>query len=287
MAMIFTVLGLACVFYLLLSLVMTGVVQAYPRRPVVNPPDWGVSSDGFVAAVDGGRLETWSVLPLGPCCGTVVFMHGWGRNRDRMVNRARLFAGWGYRTILFSARGHGGSSRCLFMNALKFAEDIEAVLDWVGEPVILYGHSAGAGGAAIAASRNGDRVRILILEAGYDDTRQALLSLYRWVHPVFGFLFGPMILFWLDVFYANGLSRTSPGRLAGSITAPVLLIHGGADRRFPVAFARTLQARFVPGQADLYVAPGAGHSESSQTPGYGDAVERFLRKHDPNLEIRL
>lgn len=286
MSMILTAVATACFFYLLLSLVMTWMVQAYPRRPVVNPPDWGLCSDCFVPAADGGRLETWSVLPQGQCCGTVVFMHGWGRNRDRMVNRARIFAGWGYRTILFSARDHGGSSRCLFMNALKFAEDIESVLDWIGEPVILYGHSAGAGGAAIAASRNGDRIRIVILEAGYDDTRQALLSLYRWVHPAFGLLFGRMILFWLDVFYTNGLSRTSPGRLAGSITVPVLLVHGEADRRFPVAYARALQGRFAPGQADLYVAPGAGHSESSQTPGYGEAVERFLRKHDPNLEIQ-
>ncbi len=58
-----------------------------------------------------------------------------------MVPRARMFARLGFTTVIHSARDHGNSSPKKFMNAVKFAEDIEAVIKWVGEPVRLYGHS--------------------------------------------------------------------------------------------------------------------------------------------------
>jgi pimeloyl-ACP methyl ester carboxylesterase len=162
------------------------------------------------------------------------------------------------------------------MNAMKFCEDIEAVLNWVGEPVVLYGHSAGAGGAIIAAERNPGKIKLLFLEACYADTKEALLSLYRWVNPFFGIIFGPMILYWMNVFYRNKLKTVSPERLAPSIKMPVMLIHGQNDRRFPVKFALRLQSSFRSGQVDLYLASGAGHSDSSKTPGYGPAVKKFL-----------
>ncbi len=46
------------------------------------------------------------------------------------------------------------------MNAFRFAEDIEAVLKWIDEPVLLYGHSAGAAATVIAAHRSQERIKI-------------------------------------------------------------------------------------------------------------------------------
>jgi uncharacterized protein len=281
---IFFIIVVAALIYLALTLAMSYLVQQYPRQSVVDPPDWGRVTDTRIPAADGGSLELWRIEPEGASRGIVVFMHGWGRNRDRMVERARLFGCLGYTAVIHSARDHGGSSPCRFMNALKFAEDIEAVLDWVGGPVILYGHSAGAGGAAIAAQRDHGRIRALFLEACYADTRVALLNLYRWANPVFGALFGPMILNWLNLFYRNGLDRYSPGRLAAGITVPVMLVHGGKDRRFPPAFAHELRGRFAPEQADLFVAPDAGHSDASRAEGYAVAVARFLSHHRAGIQ---
>ena len=265
--------------YLLFTLICTYFVQQLPRRPVTDPPDWGRVIDTRIPAIDGGFLEVWRIEPTGASRGLVVMAHGWGRNRDRMVSRARFFGRLGFTTILHSARDHGRSSRRRFMNAVKFAEDIEAVLKWLGQPVILYGHSAGSAGAIIAASRNPGSIRLLFLEASYAYTREALLSLYRWVNPFFGICFGPMILFWMNLFYGNKLDSVSPVRLAPGINTPVMLIHGEKDRRFPLAFALELKRHFAPGQAELYVAEGAGHSDSSHTPGYSGAVQSFLDRH--------
>ena len=267
------------VVYLLFTLVCTYLVQQLPRKPVSDPPDWGVVADTRIPAVKGGFLEVWRIEPAGRSKGLVVFAHGWGRNRDRMVSRARIFGKWGYTTVIHSARDHGNSSRRRFMNGYKFAEDIEAVIKWLGEPVILYGHSAGSAGAIIAASHMPEKIRVLFLEASYAYTEEALLSLYRWFNVFFGYFLGPMILVWMNLFYGNKLDSVSPARLASTIHMPVMLIHGEKDKRFPLDFALKLKHSFAPGQADLYVAERAGHSDSSNTPGYAPAVKSFLDRH--------
>ena len=135
--------------------------------------------------MDGGSIEVWRVLPDGPSRGTILFMHGWGRNRDRMVGRARIFARWGFTTVMHSARDHGHSSPSRMMNIMKFGEDIETVLHWLDEPVMLYGHSAGSGGALIAAVRNPEKIQLLFLEGVFAETREALMHLYIWASPIF------------------------------------------------------------------------------------------------------
>ena len=162
MTVIFIVIGIIA-FYLLLTLLLSFIVQRIPRNAIKDEPDWGRVMDTRIPAVDGGSLEVWRVEPEGESCGIVVFAHGWGRNRDRMVYRARLFAELGFTTVMHSARDHGGSSKSRAVTALKFAEDIEAVLRWINEPVSLYGHSAGAAGAIIAAHRNPEKIKRLFL----------------------------------------------------------------------------------------------------------------------------
>jgi pimeloyl-ACP methyl ester carboxylesterase len=83
----------------------------------------------------------------------------------------------------------------------------------------------------------------------------------------------------MNLFYKNQLDSYSPARLAPSVRVPVMMIHGEADRRFPLAFARTLRQQFKPGQSQLFVAKGAGHSDSSTTDGYSGAVRSFVDQH--------
>ena len=170
------------------------------------------------------------------------------------------------------------------MNAARMAEDIEAVLQWVAEPVLLYGHSAGSGAAILAAHRHPERIRLLFLEACYADSAEALLSLYRWFNPFFGAVFGPLIVFWMNLFYRNRLKDVSPARLAPSIRVPVMIIHGEDDRRFPLTFALRLKACLPPERVDLFVAAGARHSESSFDPAYPGAVRDFIARHLEGFE---
>jgi uncharacterized protein len=275
---LYTIAGLVLA-YLVLSLIITYLVQEFPRKPYHDTPDWGRVRDERISATGGGCLEVWRVEPDGPSRGIVVLAHGWGRNRDRMVARGRIFGRWGFTIVIHSARDHGKSSRRRFMNAARMAEDIESVLEWVGEPVLLYGHSAGAAAAIIAASRRPEKVKLLFLEACYVDSREALLSLYRWFNPLLGMAFGRMIVFWMNLFYRNRLKDVSPARLATLIRVPVMIIHGALDQRFPIAFALRLKTCFPPERSELFVAENARHSESSLDPGYAPAVHGFIVRH--------
>lgn len=266
--------------YLLLTLILTYVVHRVPRKPVKERPDWGKVEDVRVPADDGGFLEVWRIEP-DPLVsrGIVLLAHGWSRNRDRMVARARVFAMLGFTTVLHSARDHGGSSRYAFMNAFRFAEDIEAVMRWIGEPVLLYGHSAGAAGAVIAASRNPESVRLLFLEGCYPRTKDALLRLYRNFNRVFGILFAPVVLVWMDLFYGFRMDRVSPARIAPALDIPVLMIHGEKDQHFPLPLAWELRDAFPAGRAELFVAKGADHSSASTDAAYSAAIEAFVTRH--------
>jgi len=265
--------------YLIVSLFFTYVAFQVPRRPIQDAPDWGRVTDTRIPTADAGELEVWRIEPEGPSRGVVVLAHGWSRNRDRMVNRARLFGQMGFTTVIHSARDHGGSTPHRFMNAVRFAEDIESVMKWVGEPVLLYGHSAGAAGAVIAASRNSGKVTTLFLEGCYARTREALRSLYRNYNLIFGTLFGPMIVLWMDIFYRFRMDRVSPTRLAPGLNTPVLIIHGEKDQNFPLHHAWRLRDSFPAGKAVLFVAKGADHSSSSLAPEYPAAVRAFIERY--------
>ncbi len=265
--------------YLLLTLFLAYLLHQIPRRPVQDRPDWGHIRDVRIPAVDGGSLEAWIVEPDGPSKGTVLLAHGWSRNRDRMTARARIFGKLGFKTVIHSARDHGNSTPSRSMNAFRFSEDIEAVLNWLDEPVLLYGHSAGAAGAILAASQHPDRISLLFLEGCYARTKEGLRSLYRSVNPAFGMIFGPMIVLWMDIYFRFQMDSVSPARLAKTINIPVLIIHGEKDRSFPLHHAWRLRDGFPAGSGELFVAKGAGHSDSSLDPRYAGAIGAFVSRH--------
>ena len=269
--------------YLFFALLFTFLVHRLPRNPVTDPPDWGEIIDTRIPTVGGGFLEVYRVSPDCEPVGTIVIAHGWGRNRDRMMARARVFGKLGYITVLHSARDHGNSSKKLMMNTVCFAEDIEAVLKWVEasstNPVLLYGHSAGSGGSALAASRNPEKIKMLFLEGSFPDTREARLSLYRWFNPVFGYLIGPAIVFFASLYFRISWPKVSPGVLARQISCPTMVIHGAKDPSFPVSFAPRLRACFKHVPTAMFIAPNAGHSDSSQDPGFEPAIRRFVEEH--------
>jgi pimeloyl-ACP methyl ester carboxylesterase len=269
--------GLAA--YLLMSLLLAYLVHGLPRNPVHEPPDWGSVLDTRIPAPDGGSLEVWRVEPDAVSRGIVVLVHGWGRNRDRMVPRARLLGKLGFTTVMHSSRDHGASSPYRFMNPIRFAEDVEALLDWIGEPVVLYGHSAGAAGALVAAVRNPNRIQLLILEGCYAETKEGLRSLYRANIPLVGPLFARMIVFWMDLFYRFRLDEISPSRLASQVHIPVLIVHGERDPNFPLHHARRLRDSFPACGAELFVGREAGHSDSSLTADFPMALRAFLNRH--------
>lgn len=101
----------------------------------------------------------------GPAHGPpLVMLHGVGRRGiDFLPLVPALSTRW--HLHLVDHRGHGGSGRAPGRYlVVDHVEDVLAVLNRLGEPAVLFGHSLGALAAAAAAAARPDRVRAVILE---------------------------------------------------------------------------------------------------------------------------
>jgi pimeloyl-ACP methyl ester carboxylesterase len=82
----------------------------------------------------------------------------------------------------------------------------------------------------------------------------------------------------MDLFYGFRLDEISPSKVASRIPVPVLIVHGERDRNFPLDHAWRMRDSFPAGGAELYVGRGAGHSDSTLTPQFPDAIRAFLSR---------
>jgi dipeptidyl aminopeptidase/acylaminoacyl peptidase len=81
----------------------------------------------------------------------------------------------------------------------------------------------------------------------------------------------------------NELASNSPTRLADKLTVPVLLVHGGKDRRTPPLQAKTMREALIKAGRPpewMYV-DGEGHGFYAQASraAFYEKLESFLAKH--------
>ena len=79
--------------YLMISLVLSYVVQQYPRHPVVDPPDWGVIEDLQLSAAMAGLSRSGGsnrmalhAAPSFSCTAGVVTGIAWWAEPDCLRN---------------------------------------------------------------------------------------------------------------------------------------------------------------------------------------------------------
>ncbi|MGH3562370.1 MAG: alpha/beta fold hydrolase [Mycobacterium sp.] len=97
---------------------------------------------------------------------TVLMLHGGGQNRFSWKNTGRILADRGYHVVALDTRGHGDSDRAPGADyALEtLTDDVLAVLDAIGRPVVLIGASMGGLTSVLAAAQAGpEKVSKLVL----------------------------------------------------------------------------------------------------------------------------
>jgi len=111
-----------------------------------------------VSSADGTRI---GFRRDGSGEATVLFVHGTMATADAWALVGRYLSDR-YRVVAMDRRGHGISEAGPAHSIGREADDVLAVIDAVGEPVHLVGHSAGARVALAAAART-DRLLSLTL----------------------------------------------------------------------------------------------------------------------------
>ncbi len=201
-------------------------LQYFPTNRAPAPEAVGLAdvTRVSIATPDGETLVLWYAAPK-TGHPTVLFLHG---NAGEIADRADRFAFYqsrGYGVAFLSYRGYGGSTGSPTETGLLI--DAKTAYDHLrteGIPaarIILVGESLGTGPAVITAARN--PVAAVILEAPYSAAVDIARRAYPWA---------PVGLLMKDQF-------RSRDHIA-AINAPLLILHGDADRVIPQGFGRRL-----------------------------------------------
>jgi fermentation-respiration switch protein FrsA (DUF1100 family) len=227
-----------------------------------TPRDFGVEYEALSFATgDGVRLQAWALAHPAPRA-RIVYFHGNGGNLSVWAPILTGIARQGYAVLAFDYRGYGLSTGRPTESGLY--RDVDAVIErfWSGSqptvPVLYWGRSLGVAMAAYAATRRAPDG--LILESGFPD----VWSLVRSVPPLL--LFAPFSTY-----------RFPSAGFLQRVTAPVLVVHGDADRVIPIAQGRALFSR-ITGPKQFVTIRGGDHNDLAPPDprAYWEAVRAFI-----------
>jgi hypothetical protein len=211
-----------------------------------------------VPTPDGERLVAWWSPPK-PGRPTVLYLHG---NAGTIADRPERFAFYqmnGLGVLFLDYRGYGGSTG--YPTETGLITDVVAAYDWLlskgvePEGLGVVGESLGSGPAvALAVARP---VAALALEAPLSSMVETAGHHYRWL-PV------PLLLH----------DRWDSVERIRRLAAPLLVIHGTADRIVPYALGVKLYDA-APGRKRLITVEGADHLEVFGEPTWREQVKLF------------
>ncbi|MFP4295087.1 MAG: alpha/beta hydrolase [Halothiobacillaceae bacterium] len=217
-----------------------------------------------------------------PGSGTVIIAHGWGASRESMLPLARPLLAAGWQVLLFDMRNHGLSDSDDFSSMPRFAEDIEAALDWLRvqpghaeTPVALVGHSVGGAAALLAASRRTD-IDAVVSISTFAHPADMMRRWLAWKRLPF-FPVGWYVLRYVERVIGHRFDDIAPLQTLPRIRCPVLLVHGRDDPVIPAADAERLLAHRDTANVTLRLLPG-GHDLSEHLEQHGAELDAFLER---------
>ncbi len=238
-----------------------------PDRSTPAPAEWSVPDMApvTIATADGLELTAWHKPPAAPDRPTLLWLHGNGGHLGYRGPKYRPWLDDGYGVLAMSWRGYGGNPGKPTEDGLY--ADGRAALDWLAGQgagkVVLYGESLGSGIATkLAAERAeaGEPVAAVILESPFTSV---------WATASYHYPFVPAR--WLVRDRFDSLQRVA------EIGAPLLVVHGEADRIVPVEMGRTLfEAAVEPKQGDFI--DRAGHNDLADFGLFRRGAD-FLARH--------
>lgn len=213
---------------------------------------------------------------------TIILVHGWSRNVERMLPYIRNLHGCGYNLLAFDARHHGSSDPDKFSSMLKFAEDISAAVDFVSQKenvdpdlIGVLGLSIGGAGTIYAAAHD-DRIKAAVTVGAFAHPAEVMkLEFSRRHFPYYPFIW----LFFKYMEYRIGakFDEIAPVNNISIVKAHILLIHGQNDQTVPVEQGEHLYAVSNPDKTEFWLQPDRGHSDCHRETGFWDRIDDFFR----------
>ena len=266
--------------------------------------------------VGGVRIvyDVWT--PDTPPRAVVVLSHGLGEYARRYFHVAQFFGDAGLVTYALDHRGHGRSDgkRMLVRDISEYTGDFDTLVgiatrEHHGLKCIVLGHSMGGGIVFAYGVERPDNYDMMVLSAPAVAAQDLVSPLMTVAAKVLGVLTPGLPVQELDVEAISrdpavvaaynddplvyhgkvpaGVGRallqvgeTMPQR-APALTAPLLVVHGDADRLIPVDGSRRLVECVGSTDVELKVYPGLYHevfNEPERAQVLGDVVSWILKR---------
>jgi uncharacterized protein len=193
----------------------------------VDPATLGLKAEIVrLKTEDGESLLAWS-FPPAPNRPLILYFHGNAGGLDLRVERFRAMAKAGMGLLAIEYRGYASSTGSPSEQGLKLdgeAAYAAAIASGVApERIVALGESLGSGVAIALAARH--KIGALVLDSPYSSIADVAAATY-WFVPVRAMLRDP---------FRSDL-------LIGSVTAPMLIVHGTKDLVTPIRFCEKLFA---------------------------------------------
>jgi len=252
------------------------------EMPTVTPADFTLPHrQVHVITANGKKLFAWMIAAdTDRPAPAIVLIHGWGANAATLLPLATPLHRAGLSLLLIDARNHGQSDADSFSSMPRFAEDIEAGLEWLKhQPDInawrlgLIGHSVGGAAALLVGSRRNDVAAIVSLSAFDHPERVMRQTLARARIPYRPF--GWLICRYVERVIGHRFDHIAPVNTIGKIQCPVLIGHGADDTLVPCAAAQAIHARANP-SAELHILADSTHEGPADLQNLGEELAQFL-----------
>ena len=251
------------------------VYRPTPGRPAnfagLRPGD--VSFSVEVPAERPGRtdrLQMWWLPQPDPQAPTLLYLHGTFRNLYQNLPKIESLRLAGFAVLAVDYRGWGDSTPLVPSEATIYADANVAwqqLVLYQADPRkrVIYGHSMGSGVAVELASRRrvGTDYAALILESSFTTLPD--------VARVVGM--AGQVAAWFATQQFDSLAKI------GRVDAPVLMLHGTADRTVPIVLGRRLYRSAPPGTQWVEIEGGSHSSLNTDAPEpYQQALRELMRR---------
>jgi pimeloyl-ACP methyl ester carboxylesterase len=248
----------------------------HPERtlPLRTPTDVGIDQwfDVRFSTSDGLKLAAWFVPAesdgLSP---TLIFIHGFGSNREELLDQTKLTHDHGYNALLLDLRNHGQSQGEITTFGYQEVIDVKAALEYLlarpdvdPDRIGLVGHSMG-GAVAIRAAAQIPLVKATVVESSFTSLEDNIEQGVRVLTGLPPFPFAPLVVWFGEreagstihlIRHIDDLAQITP--------RAILFIHGELDALVDVSNSHNLyNAAGEP--KELYIVQHAGHGGLYET----------------------
>ncbi|MBT3337970.1 MAG: alpha/beta fold hydrolase [Anaerolineae bacterium] len=279
--MLFFWLFLLLIIFIIILDLFSRRAYAYEKRPHRKTPEkYGISfEEVHIPVAEGGQLYGWWI-PSTPDAPTLILIHGWSRNIERVLPYIRNLYPRGYNLLAIDARKHGSSSEITAPTVGTFTEDVLAAVKYVGEKnastqIGLIGLSIG-GGASIAAAGQNQRIQAAVTVGAMAHPLSLMAAHFEERHiPKF---IASALFLYLRIRFGIDYEKIAPLNHISNATGKILLVHGVDDETVPLAHGHMLAAA-NPASASLWEVPAKGHSDCHLHPDFWEKISAFLDKN--------